>query len=45
MTSELVRRVLAGLAVFLYLQDLERGQVTPTPAHDKCEQLTPPAGR
>jgi hypothetical protein len=29
----------AGAAVFLYLDQLERGQITPTPLFSQCEQL------
>ena len=31
----------AGLAVFLYLQDLETGKRTPQPSYNECEKLTP----
>jgi mono/diheme cytochrome c family protein len=33
----------AGAAVFLYLDQLERGQITPTPLYSQCEQLKTPA--
>ena len=32
----------AGLAVFLYLDQLERGNVHPKPLYNHCEQLTSP---
>jgi mono/diheme cytochrome c family protein len=31
----------AGMAVYLYLQELANGSVTPLPPYDKCEALTP----
>jgi hypothetical protein len=33
----------AGLAVFLYLDALERGQIQPEPPFNKCEERKPPS--
>ena len=32
----------AGIAVFLYLDQLEKGEVKPLPPYNKCEELARP---